>query len=56
MNNPENGAMLQEGDSKIQLGPTSFYENRHAPSLRIDNSVQDRGFESWIFYNTVKYS
>lgn len=33
-----------------------FYENRHTPPVRIEESIQNGGEEYWIFYNTTKFS
>jgi hypothetical protein len=37
-------------------GDPCFYENHHLSPQPIDASVQDGGEESWIFYNTTKFS
>jgi hypothetical protein len=37
-------------------GDPCFYENHHLWPQLIDASVQDGGEESWIFYNTTKFS
>jgi len=33
-----------------------FYENRHTPPLPIEHSRQVSGEETWIFYNSTKFS
>ena len=37
-------------------GDHYFYENRHTPPILIDKNVQPGGEESWIFYNTNRFS
>lgn len=33
-----------------------FYENRHLPYRAVDGSDQDGSGESWVYYNTTKFS
>jgi len=33
-----------------------FYENRHLRPLPVDGSSQQGGFETWVYYNTPKFS
>ena len=37
-------------------GDPYFYENHHTPPIIIEESKQQGGSESWIFYNTNKFS
>jgi hypothetical protein len=37
-------------------GDPYFYENRHTPPVLIEESKQPGGEESWIYYNTTKFS
>jgi hypothetical protein len=37
-------------------GDPYFYENRHTPPVTLDGGKTSSSEESWIFYNTAKYS
>lgn len=48
-------AILEMIDWELN-GDPYFYENRHTPPIAIDHTRQIDGEESWIFYNTNKFS
>lgn len=48
-------AILEMIDWEIN-GDPYFYENRHTPPITIDRTSQNGAEESWIFYNTNKFS
>jgi hypothetical protein len=48
-------AILDQIDWEIS-GDPYFYENRHTPPVPIAESAQPGGEESWIYYNTTKFS
>ncbi|MCX6029334.1 MAG: hypothetical protein NT169_08530 [Chloroflexi bacterium] len=47
--------ILDQIDWKIS-GDPYFYENRHSPPVPITETRQPGGEESWIYYNTTKFS
>jgi len=48
-------AILEMIDWEIN-GDPYFYENRHTPPIIIERTRQNGGEESWIFYNSNKFS
>jgi len=48
-------AVLEMIDWEIN-GDPYFYENRHTPPIIIERTRQNGGEESWIFYNSNKFS
>jgi hypothetical protein len=48
--------ILLEMVNWLVSGDPYFYENRHTPSILIEDTVQEGGEEYWIFYNTNKFS
>jgi hypothetical protein len=48
-------AVLDQVDWEIS-GDPFFYENRHTPPVLIKETQQPGGEESWIYYNTTKFS
>jgi len=48
-------AILEQIDWEIS-GDPYFYENRHTPPVPIEETRQPGGEESWIYYNTTKFS
>jgi hypothetical protein len=48
-------AILDQIDWEIS-GDPFFYENRHTPPVLVEGTKQPGGEESWIYYNTTKFS
>jgi hypothetical protein len=48
-------AVLEQIDWEIS-GDPYFYENRHTPPVLVRETQQPGGEESWIYYNTTKFS
>ncbi len=48
-------AILDQVDWEIS-GDPYFYENRHTPPVLVEETKQDGGEETWIYYNTTKFS
>ncbi len=48
-------AILEQIDWEIS-GDPYFYENRHTPPILIEETRQPGGEETWIYYNTTKFS
>jgi hypothetical protein len=48
-------AILDQVDWEISGDPL-FYENRHTPPVVVEETKQDGGQETWIYYNTTKFS
>lgn len=48
-------AILEQIDWEIS-GDPFFYENRHMPPVPIEKTKQAGAQESWIYYNTTKFS
>ncbi len=48
-------AILDQIDWELS-GDPYFYENRHCPPVPIEETRQPGGEESWIYYNTTKFS
>jgi len=48
-------AVLEQIDWEIS-GDPYFYENRHTPPVLVKATQQPGGEESWIYYNTTKFS
>jgi hypothetical protein len=48
-------AILEQIDWEIS-GDPYFYENRHTPPVLIVDTKQPGGEETWIYYNTTKFS
>jgi hypothetical protein len=48
-------AILDQIDWEIS-GDPFFYENRHTPPVPVEETKQASGEESWIYYNTTKFS
>jgi hypothetical protein len=48
-------AVLDQVDWEIS-GDPFFYENRHTPPVLVKETQQAGGEESWIYYNTTKFS
>jgi hypothetical protein len=48
-------AVLDQVDWEIS-GDPYFYENRHTPPVPVKATKQAGGEESWIYYNTTKFS
>jgi hypothetical protein len=48
-------AVLDQVDWEIS-GDPYFYENRHTPPVSVKETQQAGGEESWIYYNTTKFS
>ncbi len=48
-------AILEQIDWELS-GDPYFYENRHCPPVPIAETRQPGGEESWIYYNTTKFS
>lgn len=48
--------ILLEMVNWLVSGDPYFYENRHTPSILIEDNQQKGGKEYWIFYNTNKFS
>jgi hypothetical protein len=48
-------AVLEQIDWEIS-GDPYFYENRHTPPVLVKETQQPGGEESWIYYNTTKFS
>jgi hypothetical protein len=48
-------AILEQIDWELS-GDPYFYENRHTPPVPIEETRQPGGEESWIYYNTTKFS
>jgi hypothetical protein len=48
-------AILEQIDWEIS-GDPFFYENRHTPPVVIEETKQPGGEETWIYYNTTKFS
>ena len=48
-------AILDQVDWEIS-GDPYFYENRHTPPVLVEETKQPGGEETWIYYNTTKFS
>ena len=48
-------AILDQIDWEIS-GDPYFYENRHTPPVPVAETKQEGGEETWIYYNTTKFS
>lgn len=48
-------AILDQIDWELS-GDPYFYENRHCPPVPVEETRQPGGEESWIYYNTTKFS
>lgn len=48
-------AILEQIDWETS-GDPYFYENRHTPPVPVEETKQPGGEESWIYYNTTKFS
>jgi hypothetical protein len=48
-------AILDQIDWEIS-GDPYFYENRHTPQVTVEETRQPGGEETWIYYNTTKFS
>ena len=48
-------AILEQIDWEIS-GDPYFYENRHTPPVLVEETRQPGGEETWIYYNTTKFS
>lgn len=48
-------AILDQIDWELS-GDPYFYENRHTPPVLVEETKQDGGEETWIYYNTTKFS